>query len=227
MVGEATAAGHAAATGEATRVDAAIVDALRRGDARAFEELVDGLSPALRRVALMYAKSAAVAEEVVQDTWVGVLRGLEGFEGRSSLRTWIFRILVNIARTRGERENRSLPFSAFSDAGADAEPAVSPDRFRPPSDPDWPGHWASVPLRWDEMPEERVSSAETLQVVRRAIEALPPNQREVITLRDVEGWSADEVCNALSIAATNQRVLLHRARSRVRQALESYLGSGS
>jgi RNA polymerase sigma-70 factor (ECF subfamily) len=211
----------------AEAAEAAAIAALRRGDERAFVDLVDALGPGLRRVALLYTPSAAIADEVVQETWIGVIRGLDRFEGRSSLRTWIFRILVNIARTRGEREHRSIPFSAFVDAQAEpGEPAVEPDRFLP-ADSDWPGHWASFPRHWDEVPEERLASAETLAVVRAAIDTLPPSQREVITLRDVEGWSSDEVCNALEISATNQRVLLHRARSKVRRALEEYLANES
>ena len=149
----------------------------------------------------------------MQEAWVAVLNGIGRFEGRSSLKTWIFRILTNIAKTRGQREGRSVPFSSLA---ADDEPAVDPDRFRAD------GHWASPPPSWG--PEERLLGAETRAVVDGAIAALPPSQALVISMRDVEGFSAEEACNALDISETNQRVLLHRARSKVRQALEDYLG---
>jgi RNA polymerase sigma-70 factor (ECF subfamily) len=201
-----------------------LIEALRRGDESAFVALVNSYHQSLLRMAGMYVASRAAAEDVVQETWLGVLRGLDRFEGRSSLKTWIFRILVNRAKTRGERESRSIPFSAFWSADDDAgEPAVEPERFLPADHPRWPHHWSSFPRQWDEIPEERLLSGETRAVVQQAIEALPPNQREVITLRDIEGWSAEEVCNVLVISETNQRVLLHRARSKVRRALERYL----
>ncbi len=183
--------------------------------------LVERLQPSMLRIAQMYVSTRAVAEEVVQDAWVGVLRGLDGFEGRSSLRTWIFRILVNTAKTRGQRESRSVPFSSVW-ADADAEPSVDPDRFVHGEAPS-AGAWASEPASWETVPESRLLSSETLAEVDRAIEALPPNQREVIRLRDVLGWSAPEVCNALDLSETNQRVLLHRARAKVRRALEHSL----
>ena len=172
------------------------------------------------RVALMYVSSRAVAEEVVQEAWLGVLRGIDSFEGRSSLKTWIFRILTNTAKTRGEREGRSIPFSALEGAGD--EPAVEPDRFQ--AEGRWTGHWAAPPSSWSQSPESRLLGAETRQVVARAIAELPPAQATVITMRDVEGFSSEEVCNALDVSETNQRVLLHRARSKVRRALEDYLG---
>ena len=201
--------------------DEPLLARLRSGDEAAFVELVDRHGPALHRVARMYC-TESVAEEVVQETWIGVLSGLDRFEGRASLRTWIFRILANIARTRGEREHRQIPFSAFADPSADAGPAVDPERFNPPGT-EWGNHWISHPRHWDEVPEMVTESAETLEVARRAIDALPPAQREVITLRDVDGWSSDEVCESLGLSAVNQRVLLHRARSRVRAALEQHL----
>jgi RNA polymerase sigma-70 factor (ECF subfamily) len=169
----------------------------------------------LVRVARAYVPTQTAAEEVAADTWLAVLEGIDRFEERSSLKTWIFRILTNKAKTRGMRERRSLPFSALE---AD-DLSVDPDRFHGPEHR-WPGHWAAAPQGF---PEERLLAAETRDVVERAIEALPPAQRAVISLRDVEGWSADEVCNALTLSETNQRVLLHRARSAVRAALESYL----
>jgi RNA polymerase sigma-70 factor (ECF subfamily) len=163
----------------------------------------------MRRLALTFVRTPAVADEVVQDAWLGVLRGLDRFEGRASLKTWIYRIVANVARTRAVREARSAPFSSL--AGAD-EPSVDPDRFLPD------GAWASPPEPW-----QNVLGAESRSVVDRAIAALPPQQRQVIQLRDVEGWPSQEVCNVLELSETNQRVLLHRARSHVRAALEEYL----
>jgi len=156
----------------------------------------------------------------VQEAWLGVLKGLERFEARSSLRTWILRIVANIARTRAVREARSVPLSSFDVEGD--EPAVDPERFRGQDDP-FPGHWRSYPTDWRRLPEERLTSLETLEVVRAAIEELPEAQRLVITMRDVAGAEAEEVCDALDITAGNQRVLLHRARARVREALERHL----
>jgi RNA polymerase sigma-70 factor (ECF subfamily) len=199
------------------------VEALRRGDEGAFKTLVERYSPSLLRIAMLYTPSRAVAEDVVQETWLGVLQGLDRFEGRSSLKTWIFRILTNRAKTRGTRERRSIPFSAFADPSADGpEPAVDPSRFQGGEDA-WPQGWASPPTSWDEVPEERLLSSETLTKVAEAIASLSGTQREVITLRDVEGWTSAEVCNHLGLSETNQRVLLHRARAKVRAALEEYL----
>jgi len=207
-----------------TAPEDALLPALRAGDPAAFGELVDRLNGPLFRIARLYASNPAIAEEVVQEAWIGVITGLERFEGRASLRTWCSRIVINIARTRAEREHRQIPFSAFENpAGSAGEPAVEPERFLPSSDPQWSGHWVSYPSGWDEVPEERLLAGETRAVVAAAIDSLSPSQREVITLRDVNGWSSDEVCNALGISATNQRVLLHRARARVRQALERHL----
>ena len=201
----------------------ALLPALRAGDPAAFGELVDRLNGPLLRLARMYASNPAIAEEVVQETWIGVIQGLDRFEGRSSLRTWCSRIVVNIARTRAAREHRQIPFSAFEDPTGTSEPAVAVDRFLPASDPEWPGHWVSYPQHWDELPGERLLAGETRALIDAAIAGLPPSQREVITMRDVNGWGSDEVCNALEISATNQRVLLHRARAKVRRALELHL----
>ena len=176
---------------------------------------------ALLRVAQIWVSSRAVAEEVVQETWIGVLNGLDRFEGRSSLKTWIFRILGNTAKTRAKREGRTLPFSALQDPARVPEPAVSPDRFLDSEHARWPGHWDAPPAPWE--PEERLLGAETREVLALAIEGLPATQRAVVSLRDVEGWTSEEVCNALEISETNQRVLLHRGRSKVRRALEEYL----
>lgn len=189
--------------------------------------LVERYRPTMLRIARMYVSTQAVAEEVVQDAWVGVLRGLDGFEGRSSLRTWIFRILVNTAKTRGQREARSVPFSSLWSPDDAAEASVDPARFLAEDDPRSPGHWVAPPTSWEGVPEDRLLSSETLRQIGAAIEALPPNQQAVIRLRDVLGWSSDEVCNALDIGETNQRVLLHRARAKVRRALESYLQEGA
>jgi RNA polymerase sigma-70 factor, ECF subfamily len=200
--------------------DARLVKALRARDERAFEELMRMYNASLLRVAQIYVASQAVAEEVVQETWIGVFNGIDRFETRSSLKTWIFRILTNIAKTRGQREGRTVPFSALERPDAVPEAAVDSDRFLPPDHERWPGHWSSKPEPW---PEERLLAAETRELVDRAIEQLPPAQRAVISLRDVEGWSSEETRNALGVSETNQRVLLHRARSKVRQALEDYL----
>jgi RNA polymerase sigma-70 factor, ECF subfamily len=196
-----------------------LVAALRAGDEQAFMELVDRYGPSMLRLARTFVSSRAIAEEVVQETWLGVLKGIGRFEGRSSLKTWIFRILANVARTKGERESRSLPFSSFEAAGSD-EPAVDPSRF------DAGGAWSSPPASWEDVPEDRLLSQEALGSIDAAIAMLPPAQRTVITLRDVNGWSSDEVCNVLDISETNQRVLLHRARAKVRRALEAQLSGG-
>jgi RNA polymerase sigma-70 factor (ECF subfamily) len=211
---------------DVTDPDAALLAGLRAGDEAAFEELVDRYSPAMLRVARMYVPSQAVAEEVVQEAFLGVLTGIERFEGRSSLKTWLFRILVNRARTRGERERRTVPFASLAGREAEGdEPAVGPERFLPADHDAFPEHWATPPQRWDESPERSLDSAETLRVVREAIDRLPPMQRLVVTMRDLEGWDSDDVRNALEISETNQRVLLHRARSKVRTALEAYFAS--
>jgi len=203
--------------------DLALLEALRAGDEIAFMMLVERYQPAMLRIDRMYVSTRAVAEEVVQEAWLGVLKGLDTFEGRSSLRTWIFRILTNVAKTRGRRESRSAPFSSVWATEGD-EPAVDPDRFFPEGHR-WAGGWVSFPEPWQSQPEADLLSHETLARVGEAIAALPPNQREVIRLRDVLGWSSQEVCNALELSETNQRVLLHRARAKVRRALESYLTS--
>ncbi len=207
--------------------DAALLAALRRGDEAAFTTLVERHHASLVRLAMMYVPDQAAAEEVAQETWLGLLKGLDRFEGRSSLKTWLFTILTNRAKTRGQRESRSVPFSALAESELDSdEPAVAPERFRPPDHPQWPNEWGTYISAWAEIPEEKFLSRETMDVIRQAITALPAAQRDVITRRDIEGWSAQEVCNILAISETNQRVLLHRARSKVRQALEQYLNEG-
>ena len=204
--------------------DSRLVEALRDRDERAFEQLTREYNASLLRVAQIYVTSRAVAEEVVQETWLGVLKGIERFEARSSLKTWIFRILTNIAKTRAQREGRTLPFSALERPGAVPEPAVDPERFLPPEHERWPGHWSAKPEPW---PEDRLLAAEARTVVEEAIEGMPPAQRAVISLRDIEGWSSEETCNALGVTETNQRVLLHRARSKVRRALENYVSEAA
>jgi RNA polymerase sigma-70 factor (ECF subfamily) len=204
--------------------DDRLAAALRRGDEQAFAALVDMHTPALLRVAMAYVPSHAVAEEVVQETWIAVLRGIDGFEGRSSLKTWIFRILTNVAMRGGSRERRSVPFATLAAAEDTGEPSVDPGRFLPADHELFPGHWALMPTRWP-TPEEGLLSGEAREVILAAIEALPKAQRTVIALRDIEGWSAEEVCAALEISAGNQRILLHRARSRVRAAIEHYFGA--
>jgi len=199
--------------------DHVLVPALRQGDEAAFEWLLDRYSAPLCRLARSYVSNAAAADEVVQETWLAVITGIDRFEQRSSLKTWVYRVLVNIARSKGVKEHRSVPFASLGDELDGDERSVDPERFRGHHDR-WPGHWAAPLAAWDEEPEDHLLGRETLAVVANAISALPANQQTVITLRDVEGWNSVEVCNALEISETNQRVLLHRARSRVRRALE-------
>lgn len=201
--------------------DAVLVAALQAGDEVAFMELVGRYSSPMRRFALSFVRTSSVADEVVQDAWLAVLRGIDRFEARSSLKTWIFRIVANTAITRAKREARSVPFSSLPGSGD--EPSVDPDRFLGPEDPRAPGHWATPPSSWRAQPEERLLSAETRRVIDHTIAALPDTQRLVVTLRDVEGFSAEEVSQLLDLSAGNQRVLLHRGRSKVRAALEDYL----
>ena len=206
--------------------DRRILAGLRRGDAAAFATLVDRHSGAMLRVALAYVPTRAAAEEVVQDTWIAVIRGIDGFEGRSSLQTWIFRILVNVAMRAGARERRSMPFSALAAAEDTGEPAVDPARFLPADHERFPGHWAIPPAAWP-TPEDGLLAGEIREVIAAAVAALPAAQRTVISLRDIEGWSSDEVAEALEISPGNQRLLLHRARSRVRAAIERYVTAES
>ncbi|HSE80275.1 MAG TPA: sigma-70 family RNA polymerase sigma factor [Gaiellaceae bacterium] len=198
--------------------DLKLIELLRAGDEDAFMSLVDRLQPMMLRIARMYVASQAVAEEVVQEAWLGVLQGIDRFEGRSTLRTWILRIVTNIAKTRGARESRSVPFASLAGDDLDA-PTFDPDRFLGTGE-EWAGHWSTFPSDWRGAPEERLVSSETLGAVADAIAALPPMQAEVIRLRDVLGWTSEEVRNALDLTETNQRVLLHRARAKVRRAIE-------
>jgi RNA polymerase sigma-70 factor (ECF subfamily) len=201
--------------------DHALVERLRAGDEEAFMDLVVRWSPSMLRVARMYVPTQAVAEDVVQETWLGVLTGIDRFEERSSLRTWVFSILVNRARTRGERERRTVPFASLAREESEGEfSAVDADRFV--RDGDSIGAWAAPPVRWWEEPERALDSAEAVERIESEIEKLPETQRLVITMRDVLGMSSEDVRSALDISETNQRVLLHRARSKVRAGLEDY-----
>jgi RNA polymerase sigma-70 factor, ECF subfamily len=185
-----------------------------------FERLVEQHYGSMKRLARTFVASDAVAEEVVQDTWLAVVKGIDGFEGRSSLTTWVFSILTNKAKTRGVREQRTIPLSCVGASDAD-EPAVDPDRFQSDDDA-WPGHWATPPRPW-QRPERRLLSLEARDHLKDALDELPERQRVVVTLRDVEGLDADEVCDLLGLSPENQRVLLHRGRARLRTALESYV----
>lgn len=208
-----------AATGMAKQDDKQLLVRLRQGDGQAFEVLVARYHGRLLRLAKLFVSTEASAEEVVQDTWLAVLDGLDAFEGRSSLITWISRILVNRAKTRAVREARSTPLSAFGDADRDdaPEPVVDSARFNEK------GMWSAPPARWEaETPERLAGNAEALALLEAELQQLPERQRIVVVLRDTLGWSAEEVCNALEIEETNQRVLLHRARARLRTRLEAH-----
>jgi RNA polymerase sigma-70 factor, ECF subfamily len=198
--------------------------ALRAGDERTFRELFARSYPTMKRVARAYVASDAVAEEIVQETWMAVVTGLDRFEGRSALGTWIFSILTNQAKTHSARERRAVPFS--SAGGSDpGEPAVDPDRFQR-DDEAWPGHWATPPRPWQK-PERRLLSLEARDHLKAALAQLPDRQRLIVGLRDVDGQSAEEVCDLLGLSQENQRVLLHRGRSRLRAILEKYLDDAS
>jgi RNA polymerase sigma-70 factor (ECF subfamily) len=203
--------------------DAQLVAALRSGDELAFAELVERLHHSLVRLARVYVADIA-AEDVAQETWLALLRGLDRFEGRASLKTWLVRVLVNRARSRAARDARTIAFGDLADREIGAfEPAVDPDRFRPATDDRWPGHWLVAPV--GALPEQQLVADELQAYVRAAIAQLPPAQREVVTLRDIDGFAADEVCQFLDLSDANQRVLLHRGRSKVRAALEDYVAA--
>jgi RNA polymerase sigma-70 factor (ECF subfamily) len=218
MVSGMASPGADASSADARDEDA-LVDALRRGDEQAFARIVDAWSPGMLRLARCHVSTDASAQEVVQEAWLGAVRGLASFEGRSRLRTWVLRIVVNIARSRGQQEHRVTPFSSIAPAG---EPTVDPDRFRPPADP-YAGGWRVFPAEWPAIPESEILSAETREIVRAALDGLPEAQRTVMALRDIHGYQAAEVCDALGLTAANQRVLLHRARAAVRRQIEVYL----
>ena len=204
------------------RDEAALIAGLRRRDESSFLDLVQRYHLSLVRLAQTFVPSQAIAEEVAQETWVGVLQGIDRFEERSSLKTWIFQILMNRAKTRGQREARNVSFSALElETGS---PSVDPSRFAGP-DSECPDSWLVAPQPWNLTPEQALLSQECKRHIDQAIADLPPIQREVITMRDVQGWSSEEVCNVLAVTESNCRVLLHRARSRVRRAMEEYLGA--
>jgi RNA polymerase sigma-70 factor (ECF subfamily) len=200
--------------------DEQTVAALRAGDEGAFRDLFARTYPMMKRVARAYVASDAVAEEIVQETWMAVVTGIDRFEGRSALGTWIFSILSNQAKTHSARESRALPFSSVAPRDTE-EPAVDPDRFQK-DDEAWPGHWATPPRPWQK-PERRLLSLEARDQLKAALAELPDRQRLIVGLRDIEGHSAAEVCDSLGLSQENQRVLLHRGRARLRTALEAYL----
>ena len=200
--------------------DEAIVAALRAGDERAFGELFQRHCPAMKRVARSYVQCDAVAEEIVQETWLAIITGIDRFEGRCAFGTWMFSILINQAKTHNARESRSRPFCSISPSGTD-ETAVDADRFQKDDDA-WPGHWATPPRPWQK-PDRRVLSLEARAHLKDALTQLPDRQRLVVALRDVDGLSSAEVCGLLGLSRENERVLLHRGRSRLRAALEGYI----
>lgn len=194
-----------------------LIEALRAGDEGAFVHVVDAYGASMLRVARLYVRSQEVAEEVVQETWLRALGAIAAFEGRSSFRTWIFVILGNCARRRAESEGRSV---SFTESG----PTIDPERFFPGEHPRWGGMWSTLVDGWTELPDEVLASNEAREKITEAVRSLPPNYATVFTLRDIEGWDAGEVCALLGITAENQRVLLHRARARIRAVLEGYFG---
>ncbi|MDH5289479.1 MAG: sigma-70 family RNA polymerase sigma factor [Acidimicrobiia bacterium] len=214
---------RSASVGSPLPAEHALIEGLRRGDEAVFATLVDRYHASLVRVAMHHVPSRAVAEEVAQETWLAVIEGIDRFEGRSSFKTWLFRILLNRARTRGVRERRTTPLSSLStEPEDDRGPVVPPERFRG-SDALWAGHWAAPPRRWEGESEARLLAKETWAHIDEALALLPAAQRDVLVLRDVCGLSGPEACEALGVSEANQRVLLHRARSRVRASLEHYL----
>jgi RNA polymerase sigma-70 factor (ECF subfamily) len=212
---------QAGSPGAPLRDEWELVAALRQGDEASFLALVNRYHRGMVRVARAYLPSDAAAEDAVQEAWLGVLKGIEGFEGRASVKSWIFRITVYCAKTRRARDGRLVPLSSLEDDGEEG-PAVDPDRFQPEG-ARYANNWAQPPEAWA---DERLHAAETAALVKAEIARLAPSQRTVITLRDVEGLDADEVCGILGISEGNQRVLLHRARSRVRAAMERYMKEG-
>jgi RNA polymerase sigma-70 factor (ECF subfamily) len=199
-----------------------LIARLRKGDEGAFDELVSRHHGALIRMAMGYVADRELAEEVVQDTWMAVIESLDRFEGRSSLRTWIFGILIHKAKDRGVREKRHSTFSAFESYDDEHDEAVDPARFQQSGE--WAGHWAFPPQPWDDQtPEKLLANRQAVDAMQRAIDELPATLKSVLILRDVEGVESNEICELLAITETNLYVRLHRARERVRQAVEFYL----
>jgi len=210
-----------------TAEEDALVEALRQGDRDAFAALVDANSSWMMRIALSHVSSRASAEDAVQEAWLRCLRGLDGFEGRSALKSWLFVIVTNCARRRAERDSRSVPFSELARREAErVEPERLEDRFFDDSHPRWPGGWTTFSSAWEGSPEQRLLAGEVSARIESAAARLPDGQRAVFLLRDVEGWSSEDVCNALGISGSNQRVLLHRARHAIRSVLEEYFEGG-
>jgi RNA polymerase sigma-70 factor, ECF subfamily len=205
--------------------ESVLVAALRAGDETVFSQLVDRYTPAMLRVARGYVPSHEIAEEVVQEAWIALLKGIAKFEGRSSLRTWLFTVTINIAKTRGIRERRDVEAEIAASRGG----TVDSGRFRPPDAPKWPGHWKEheEPCPFPDTPEGSLLGNELIAIARRELDKLPERQRVVVTLRDMLGFDSGEVCELLQISMANQRVLLHRGRAAVRQALEEYLAEAS
>ncbi len=200
--------------------EAAVIAGLRAGDPEVFRALVSDLHPGLVRMARTYV-SSALADEVVQDTWMAVVTSIATFEGRSKLKTWIYRIMLNKVRTVAAREAKIVPFTAVGPTSDHDTASVDPDRLVHPDL--GRGYWPEAPPRWDQLPAERLEGVEIQKRLEACLAQLPPAQREVVSLRDVEGWTSEEVCNALGISSVNQRVILHRGRAALRQILESHL----
>ena len=201
-----------------------LLHALRAGDESAFIALIETYHMSMLQLATVLVRNQAVAEEIVQEAWLGVLEAIRDFDERSSLKTWIFRILIETAKARAAREHSTVPVPETWDISSQPfQPALESERFRPPDAPQWAGGWVSFPPSWGDAPEERLLAADTVTCIRDAIEALPTNQRTVVELRDAQGWTADEVRYVLEISELGQRALLHRGRSKVRRSLERQL----
>jgi RNA polymerase sigma-70 factor (ECF subfamily) len=208
--------------------DLASLQAIREGSEAAFLSLVERYQPGLVRLACRWSRGGADAEDLVQETWLVMLQSLDRFEGRSSLRAWLCGILVNLGRARSRKSARLVPMSSLrgSDDPDAIEPAIDPARFWPEGHP-WAGHWCAWPNPWPDSPEQRTLGGELRELLQRAIDDLPPLQAEVLVLRDVEGLTGPEVCDVLGVGDAHERVLLHRARSKVRAALEPHFQARS
>ncbi|HSB00087.1 MAG TPA: RNA polymerase sigma factor [Anaerolineales bacterium] len=203
--------------------DEQIIVGLKQREEATFLHLINTYHASMVRIAMLYVPNMAAAEEIAQETWLKVLEGIEQFERRSTLKTWIYAILMNLARSRGKREGRCIPFSNLENCqDEDVEPSVPAERFFPADHDQWPNEWSAPPEPWEYVPEEYLQIQELRDCIHEALEHLTENQRTVITLHDLEGWSSIEICNTFNISETNLRVLLHRARARLRQALETF-----